>query len=295
MKINMNSVTKLQDACRICGSMRGSFIVEKGYGEFASKWFSCDGCQSARMDPYPNDLELTRYYNSKYLDMDLRENSLGVSHKLRFSDSYKQTVFKEYSFSCSDVALDVKEICDDKYSVLDYGCANGIFLNWLFQCGCSKDNLYGFDIAIDMVDEAVSNGFKCVTDISKLKGLYFDLITAWDLIEHVPHPKSVVRQMRSFLRDGGKILVQTPNFGDLAFLMGDVFAHYLVIEHLHLFSRASLIKLFEDEGFVCLKQASFGANAPTERVAEPYKTAYDKLVKRFDHGATQVLLFGLEG
>jgi 2-polyprenyl-3-methyl-5-hydroxy-6-metoxy-1,4-benzoquinol methylase len=139
--------------------------------------------------------------------MDLRnENSLGVSHKLRFSDSYKQSVFKEYSLSCNDVALNVGEICHGKWSVLDYGCANGIFLNWLFQCGCCKENLYGFDIATDMVDDAISNGFKCVTDISSLQEFRFDLITAWDVIEHVPHPKSVVRKMKTLLRGGVRLL-----------------------------------------------------------------------------------------
>lgn len=76
--------------------------------------------------------------------------------------------------------------------------------------------------------------------------------------------------------------------------MGDVFAHYLVLEHLHLFSRGALINLFQDEGFSCLKQASFGANALINHVSEPYKKAYDKLAKKFDFGATQVLLFELK-
>ncbi|MBK8761692.1 MAG: hypothetical protein IPM03_14955 [Sulfuritalea sp.] len=90
------------------------------------------------------------------------------------------------------------------------------------------------------------------------------------------------------------MLVQTPNFGELAIYMGDAYAHYLVVEHLHLFSRKALIELFEEEGFICLAQASFGANAFINHVGEPYKMAYDKLAKKFDFGATQVLLFGLE-
>jgi hypothetical protein len=57
----------------------------------------------------------------------------------------------------------------------------------------------------------------------------------------------------------------------------------------------SLIKLFEDEGFFCLKQASFGANALISHVSEPYKTIYDKLAKKLDFGATQVLLFETKG
>lgn len=198
--VNMKNITelKIQDACRICGSMKGSLILTKGHRGFVSRWIRCDGCQSARMDPYPNDDEITRYYNSKYLSMgSLDENNLGVSHEMRFSDAYKETVFNEYNYSCKDVALDVVNLCEDQL-ILDYGCANGIFLDYLYQCGCSKDKLFGFDIGVDMVSEAVSNGFNCTTHLTHLEESHFDLITAWDVLEHVSYPKVVVQQRTAY-------------------------------------------------------------------------------------------------
>ena len=92
---------------------------------------------------------------------------------------------------------------------------------------------------------------------------------------------------------GGVVFIQTPNFGGLAINLNSTFAHYLVIEHLHLFSRKALIKLFEDEGMICQAQSSFGANAFAKYVSEPYKSTYDKLAKKYDFGATQALFFKL--
>lgn len=89
------------------------------------------------------------------------------------------------------------------------------------------------------------------------------------------------------------VFIQTPNFGGLAINLNSTFAHYLVIEHLHLFSRKALIKLFEDEGMICQAQSSFGANAFAKYVSEPYKSTYDKLAKKYDFGATQALFFKL--
>lgn len=286
----------MENACRICGSTSGDTLLSKRRGEFFSTWSFCEGCRSAHIDPYPTEVELLKYYNSNYLGMDLQDGVVaGVSHQIRFSDVYKQTVFDEYRYSCVDVGLDIKTISNSSTQVLDYGCAHGIFLDWLALNGCLKNNLHGFDVGVDMVSKAIEKGYTCTANIDEFDNYLFDLITLWDVIEHVSHPRDVAKKVKSLLKVGGKVLVQTPNFGELAIHMGDAFAHYLVVEHLHLFSRKALIELFQSVGFVCLSQASFGANAFIKHVAEPYKTTYDKLSKKFDFGATQVLLFQLEG
>lgn len=67
-----------------------------------------------------------------------------------------------------------------------------------------------------------------------------------------------------------------------------------MVEHLNLFSRKALIGIFENEGFECVSATSFGANAYEKYVSEPYKSAYDKLAKKYDFGATQVLRMKLK-
>lgn len=284
----------LTDQCRICDSLEGEFLLEKIRGIYKSAWVVCRHCGSAHIDPYPTQEELTKYYNSNYLEMDLSSGmDTGVSHKLRFSDEYRSRVFGEYRYSLNDVGFEPSKLIHSG-DILDYGCADGVFLDFMTAEGVPKERLYGVDIGSDMILAAREKAYRCF-HIEELSMKNFGLITLWDVIEHVPHPRDLVRQIKSLLSIGGRVIVQTPHFGDLALFMKEAFAHYLVVEHLHLFSRKAVLALFENEGFECVAQSSFGANAYAKYVFDPYKTAFDKLAKKFDFGATQVLHFKLTG
>lgn len=119
----------------------------------------------------------------------------------------------------------------------------------------------------------------------------FDLVTLWDVIEHLENPKETLMDLKPVMRKGTKVLVQTPRVGFLSDSYKEEFQHYLPIEHIHLFSRETLLKLFEKIGFKVIKTGSFGANAPITKVPEPYKSIFDKLAKITDNGATQLALF----
>ena len=54
-----------------------------------------------------------------------------------------------------------------------------------------------------------------------------------------------------------------------------------------------IIDLFGREGFECLKQGSYGADASILNIKEPHKSAYDAIAKQYDFGATQLLRFKL--
>ena len=40
---------------------------------------------------------------------------------------------------------------------------------------------------------------------------YFDIITLWDVIEHIPNPHPLISYLLSILRDGGILFIHTPN------------------------------------------------------------------------------------
>ena len=86
-------------------------------------------------------------------------------------------------------------------------------------------------------------------------------------------------------------MIQTPRVGILSDSLEDKWQHFLPFEHLILYSRESLVKLFSDAGFQLLKISSFGANAPSNDIPEPYKSAFDRLAKQTDNGSTQVARF----
>ena len=283
----------MKNPCRICGHEKSNFLLSKTRGPFKSTFVQCHGCQSARIDPYPSEEDLMTYYNSDYLEMDLSESeNLGVSHKTRFAPEYRATVYNEYAYGMADLGYDTKNI-NNVGAILDFGCADGIFLDFLLDKGVSGENLYGYDIGSDMISIATQKGHNCTDKYEDLMNKKFGLITLWDVMEHVSYPQDVVKQVKSLLQVGGEVLVQTPNFGELGLSLGKSFAHYLVVEHVNLFSRKALIDIFENQGFRCLAQSSFGAGAYEKNVSQPYKSSYDQLAKKYDFGATQVLYFKL--
>jgi len=211
-----------------------------------------------------------------------------VSHSRRWAPDYRGRVFGEYAQSLADLGL----VIDVQATVLDFGCADGIFLDFLAKQGVPHESMSGVDVSEEMIEVVRSKGYRGVTTdaLEELSDSRFGLITLWDVVEHLPRPVETLTTLRRLARDDASVVVQTPRIGLLAEVLGDRFEHYLPIEHVHLFSRESLVGAIEKAGFRVHRVASFGANAPPGRVPDPYKGAYDRLAKLTDNGATQLLL-----
>jgi 2-polyprenyl-3-methyl-5-hydroxy-6-metoxy-1,4-benzoquinol methylase len=215
------------------------------------------------------------------------ENS---NHKIHYSKEYEKVVFKNYDLSLKDAKFSEEDF--RKKFILDYGCANGIFYKFLTQIyGVCANNIYGVDIESDMLEDCkkTSSNFYSTNEINKIKKK-FDLITMWNVIEHIYDPKSALRYIIDLLKDDGEILIETPNFGSLAKKLGKDWSHFIVIEHINLFSRPAIKKMFDDFGMECISESSFGGNI--FGVINPnVKNALDQMAKEKDFGATQVLRF----
>ena len=283
------------DNCQICGNNLSQQLISKSkeYKGFKlqSSWVECMDCGSAHIDPYPTEAELLRYYSSGYLEMDFEgttdENS---NHKLHYSEEYEKVVFDNYGYSLEDGGF-LKDHLKEK-SILDYGCANGVFYKYLTEiCGTSKSNIYGIDVESDMLESCrkISNNFYSTNEIHKIEKR-FDLITMWNVIEHIYDPKPALYSMINLLKDDGEIFIETPMFGSLAKKLGENWSHYITIEHINLWSRTAIKKVIEEFGMKCISESSFGANLFGD-VQPNVKKALDQMAKEKDFGATQVLRF----
>ncbi|MCM2282172.1 MAG: methyltransferase domain-containing protein, partial [Bdellovibrionaceae bacterium] len=134
--------------------------------------------------------------------------------------------------------------------LLDYGCAYGHLGHVAAQSGW---DVVATDIAFEAVHRAVHEyglaGF--VSDLAQppLKKGAFDLVTLYDVIEHVQEPKSIISALSGLLTSDGFLHVTTPDVSSLsAHVLGRRWYHFKPREHLLYFSRRTLRRLLESCG-----------------------------------------------
>ena len=86
-------------------------------------------------------------------------------------------------------------------------------------------------------------------DSSFLDGKQFDVITLWDVIEHLSSPKAEIAKFNAKLKPGGILVVHTMDIDSLAAKVMGTRWPWLMDMHIHYFSRDTLAKLMEDSDF----------------------------------------------
>ena len=78
----------------------------------------------------------------------------------------------------------------------------------------------------------------------------FDVVTAFDIIEHVQNPADFLRDIHEILRPGGVLAISSPDTGHfLRYLMGSKWPMLQPMQHTVLFSRRGIAALLERCGF----------------------------------------------
>lgn len=78
----------------------------------------------------------------------------------------------------------------------------------------------------------------------------FDVVTLWDVLEHVHDPKVTLAEIGCLLRPGGLLVVSLPNPTSVeARLFGDCWVGWERPRHLHVFTPALILRYLERTGF----------------------------------------------
>lgn len=264
------------DVCRICGSAEARHAVAMD----AVNYVRCAGCGVERMAKYPTLAEIKAFYENGY--METKFNNLG--HHIHFTPEYRSSYFAEKDMTFADIGLDLKTAKGKR--LLDVGCANGQFLEYTARFGIDGA---GIDISEEMVGVAQKNGLNCfVKDLFDVNEKY-DLVTYWDVIEHVSDPKAILEKTRSILNTGGEVVLQTPATGMISELFGDRWLYYLPVQHIHLFSQIALFNLLNKTGFAITGWIRFGSCNPKGSIPDMNKRVADAVCKRMGIGDTMVV------
>jgi SAM-dependent methyltransferase len=146
-------------------------------------------------------------------------------------------------------------------AILDIGCGWGQFLAWLRARGYTAAT--GIDVGGQQVEFCRAQGFQAIqVDDSRLflesrPGTH-DLIALHHVIEHVPTGDglSLLRAVRTALRPGGRVLVQTPNMSAAS----ASFTRYIEISHVTGYTETSLAEILSFAGLEDVRV--FGSRTP---------------------------------
>lgn len=139
--------------------------------------------------------------------------------------------------------------------LVDVGCSYGIFVK------AAQDE--GFDASgIEPAKNAAAyakqkfhvNVFQGTLDEAKVKENTYDIVTLYDVLEHIPNLKPFLKEIRRVLKPGGFLVVQSPNVESYAFQILKTNWNWLLVpNHLWHFSKKSLSNVLEENGFTIKK------------------------------------------
>jgi len=117
--------------------------------------------------------------------------------------------------------------------VLEIGCGTGNFLKKLKDRGIEQ--VVGIDINEDALKEAKRKGIEVykttIEELVERENQSFDVVCSFQVLEHVPNPRSFLEASIDLLKPGGKLIIGIPNsegfLKEIRFNLLDMPPHHL--------------------------------------------------------------------
>ncbi len=229
------------DKCIICGSNDFELFLKCRDYFLSQEEFNIMKCKNCgHKFTYPVPANIDKYYESdKY-----------ISH----SDSKKGLV--DFLFQLvKNYTLPRKFLLVNKYSkgkkILDIGCGTGDFLNLFNKKGWETHGIEPNEKARNFANSKHNllnikddNYIKCI------ENEYFDVITMWHVLEHVPSVNEKLDDIKRILKTDGILIIAVPNADSFdAKIYSEFWAGYDIPRHLYHFTINTIDKLLAKHRF----------------------------------------------
>ena len=225
-------------ACNYCGSKNThAYCPANGLG-----LVQCRDCDLVYVGMRPDAEALYRLYEQSYFQNN-DSGVVGYTDYIRDEFNIRKTAQRR--------ARHIEQYIQPG-KMIDVGCAMGFFIDEMAKRGWQVEGLDVSKFATQYVQQhfghVASNG--SFTDVALAEGAY-DLVTMFDVIEHVPDPQAYMRRAAQILRMGGVYELATPDVHSYpARLTGKRWIGYkLSEEHIYYFSVQTLTQMLDAAGF----------------------------------------------
>lgn len=120
-------------------------------------------------------------------------------------------------------------------SVIDIGCGGGILSESMDHCGATVTGIDMSEAAIQVAQlHQLESGAKVeylnttAEAIAALRPAQYDVVTCLEMLEHVPHPDSIVQACATLVKPGGHLFFSTINRNMKAYLFAILGAEYIL-------------------------------------------------------------------
>lgn len=245
LSLSIDSEERIDATCIACGGKCHSlYAVKAGH-----KVWKCGTCATLFLYPLPKQSETKAVYCKEYFT--------GAQKGFGYIDydtdkEAMRSVFERY-------LKEFERILGKTGRLLDIGAATGYFMKIAEERGWKTR---GVEISTYATDIGRSRGLDIEagtiqsTDFRKES---FDVVTMWDVVEHVADPILDIDKAYLLLRPGGLLAINTPDsFSLFAKIMGPRWHLLVPPEHIFYFNRKSLKMMLRKRGFEILQVGCIG-------------------------------------
>jgi 2-polyprenyl-3-methyl-5-hydroxy-6-metoxy-1,4-benzoquinol methylase len=228
--------------CAVCGS--DNFAVKYGIKDL--QIVQCKTCSFVYVNPRIEDENLYTLYRKNYFS----NPEIGYSDYSDHKDALVKTFEKRFTY--------IKPFLWKHENVLDIGCASGYFLDVLESKGWK--GLEGIELDPDLANQ-LNLKYKVYTQpIEKITPeKKYDLITLFDVIEHIPLLDEALENIKKSLDKNGIFAISTPNYNSWQRkLLSKRWPHFKPLEHIYYFSPETLEKILIRHKFQIIKTIPHG-------------------------------------
>lgn len=231
--------------CYLCKSSVSNFLLKNNY-----QLVKCDSCGLIFYDFNKNYAKfLEKQYSKGYFT--------GESSLKSYTDygKDKKNIFRNMKWYIDQIG---RYKTQGKY--LDVGCAYG----YAMEAAAEK----GFDVyGVDPSEHAVAQAKKrfpkraWVTFLSDMKfnNNFFDVISLFDVFEHLQDPKKDLKKLHDVLKKDGLLVIGTGDTGSLLpKLVGRKWTFFNPPQHIFYFNKPLIRKILSDAGFEVVKISTAG-------------------------------------
>lgn len=142
--------------------------------------------------------------------------------------------------------------------LLDVGAYIGVFVEVAREAGWDACGVEPSQWAVALARQQGLPLWQGTQEMLEAEAESFDVVTMWDVIEHVDDPPGELAHAQRLLKPGGLLAVHTMDVDSLfARLMGRRWP-WLMDMHIHYFSKRTLAQMIQKEGFKVLAMKTQG-------------------------------------